>query len=173
MDGMLTFIQKACGQDKFRTSSGAPFPDTTWVPQNFWKGKSLGSVHLMLPSTQLPGATRPQFKSPSVETAAIHHAPLSQERLSFQRIIYCSICPVSKAHFHCSISSKGQACHHLSVLWCNNLKLENSPRTKSGTESGRHVQLQFMDASLQPRQFLQWKLFHGQHGVTWGSWKSS
>ena len=141
-----------------RTCSGVPFPDTTWVPQNLWKGKSLGLAQLSnAPSTQLPGATWPQFKSPSIETAAIHHSPLSQERLWFQRIIYCSICRVSKAHSHCSISSQGQACHHLSVLWCNNLKLENSPRTKSGAESGRHVQLQLMDASLQPCQFLQWK----------------
>lgn len=69
---------------------------------------------------------------------------LPQERLSFQRVIDCSICRVSGT-LPLLNQFKGQACHHLSVLWCNNLKSENSPRTKSGTESGRHVQLQLMD----------------------------
>lgn len=79
--------------------------------------------------------------------------PISGETL-VSRIIYCSIYHVSKAYFHCSISSKGQTCHHLSMLWCNNLKLENSHRTKSGTKSRRHIQLEFVEASLQPCQFL-------------------
>ena len=86
--------------------------------------------------------------------------PISGETL-VSRIIYCSICHVSKAYFHCSISSKGQVCHHLSMLWCNNLKLENSHRTKSGTESRRHIQLEFVEASLQSCQFLLVEMISG------------
>lgn len=108
----------------------------------------------MLPNIPLPGVTQTQFKSPWIKMMGNQSCtPISGETL-VSRIIYCSIYHVSKAYFHCSISSKGQACHHLSMLWCNNLKLENSHRTKSGTKSRRHIQLEFVEASLRPCQFL-------------------
>lgn len=90
----------------------------------------------------------------SIKTMGIQSCTFISGETLISRIIYCSIYHVSKAYFHCSISSKGQACHHLSMLWCNNLKWKNSHRTKSGTKSRRHIQLEFVEASLQSCQFL-------------------
>lgn len=137
-----------------RTRLVVAFPDTTQVPLNLQKGEYFGQLFNASKYTVAWSLTEAQFKYPSIKMAAINHSLLSQERRLFQRIVYCSIYHASKAYFPCSISSKGQACHHLSMLWCNTLKLQNSHRTKSGMKSRRHIQLELVEAFLQYCQFL-------------------
>lgn len=143
MNDLLKLTQKVCGQEK---------TGTTIVPSNFWKGEKFGQLPKWLQIYSCLGSHGHSLSIPKKKKGNQSLTPISGETL-VSRIIYCSICHVSKAYFHCSISSRGQACHHLSMLWCNNLKLENSHRTKSGTESRRHIQPEFVEASLQSCQF--------------------
>lgn len=67
--------------------------------------------------------------------------------------LYCSICHVSKTHFHCSTSSREQVSSSFK-LWCNSWKLKNPHRTESGTQSGRHTEHESEEVSLALCQFL-------------------
>ena len=58
------------------------------------------------------------------------------------------------------------------MLWCNNLKLENSHRTKSGTKSGRHIQLKFMELPFNLANFSSGNGFRASMGLLGVPWKA-
>lgn len=58
------------------------------------------------------------------------------------------------------------------MLWCNNLKLENSHRTESGTESGRHIQLKFTELPFNRANFSSGNGCRASMGLLGVPWKA-